>query len=157
METPTENIPIITNEKPEVKKLKKVIHENQRAALQKGMDALKLKREMIAKDKEQRKKEGLPPPEKEARVKHVQNYAPEKPVKIRKERTVYNTPKTIKESIFSDSEYIQLKELLNKEKNPVIEKTVVKEIPIEKIVHTEKVVHTERLLTGSELLNRIFF
>lgn len=142
-------------EKIELKptKAKKIQNEAQKAGLLKAMEALKTKREAIAKVKEDNILKGLPPPPKETRVKKVENYREAIAPKVRKERTVYTTPLVKRESIFSDSEYMQLKELLSKDKNPTVEiiKEVVKEVPI------EKVVHKERVLTGSELLNRIFF
>jgi len=141
METPKTVPEIIPIDK--VKKPKKPCTEAQLTNLRTGMEALKKKRELIAKDKEERIKQNLPPPPPETRVKHVQNYAVEKPVKIRKERTVYTTPKVIKESIFSDSEYLQLKELLNKEKAPIIQQ--------------KEVVVKDRVVSGSSMLDAIFF
>lgn len=151
METPKTVPEIIPIDK--VKKPKKPCTEAQLTNLRTGMEALKKKRELIAKDKEERIKQNLPPPPPETRVKHVQNYAVEKPVKIRKERTVYTTPKVIKESIFSDSEYLQLKELLNKEKAPV--KEVIKEVIQQKEVIKEVV--KDRVVSGSSMLDAIFF
>lgn len=135
-------------------------NDKQLEALRKAHLALKEKRENLAKEKDERKAKGEPEPVKVPvpRIMVAQNYGYVKPVKIRKERTVYTTPLVQKTTVtFSDSEYSQIKELLNKDKNPVVEKEIIKEIPVEKIVHTEKVVHTEKFLTGSDLLNKIFF
>lgn len=163
MQTPENTNPVVLSaeketENTEIKpekpiKPKKKATPAQLAGFAKGMAVLKAKREANAKLKEERLNEGLPPPPKEERKKKVQNYREVVPPKVRKERTVYTTPLVKKESIFSDSEYLQLKELLMKEKNPTTEviKEVIKEMPIERIVHKD------RVLTGSELLNRIFF
>jgi ribosomal protein S25 len=131
-------------------------NEKQLEALRKAHLAMKEKRETIAKEKDERKAKGEPEPPPTVPKKHVENYGYVKPVKVRKERTVYTTPLVQKVSVnFSEAEYNQIKELLNKDKNPVVEKEVIKEVIKE--VPTEKIVHTEKFLTGSELLNKIFF
>jgi ribosomal protein S25 len=133
-------------------------NEKQLEALRKAHLAMKEKRETIAKEKDERKTKGEPEPPPVVIPKKIvtQSYTYVKPKKVRKERTVYSTPLVQKVSVnFSEAEYNQIKELLNKDKNPVVEKEVIREVVKE--IPTEKIVHTEKFLTGSELLNKIFF
>lgn len=146
--------------------------EKQREALRKGMEALKSKREQMAKEKEERKKtneelkaKGLPPVEAPIKLKKQEivevKPAVVEPVKIkeRKVRSDKGVPKKdIDAKAISRGEFNELREMLKgvaamKQTEKVVEK------PVEKIVEkvVEKPVEKTKVLTGSELLNAIFF
>jgi hypothetical protein len=147
-------------------KAKRVMTEKQKAGLQKGMDALKLKRESLAKEKDERvktnvvlKEKGLPPIEPPLKIKgkDIQELPKPEPVelkvppprKVRADKGVKRdgTGTALK---VTREEFNELKSHL---KPSVVEKIVEKEVPVIK----EKIVHTEKVLSGSELLNKIFF
>lgn len=146
----------------------------QKAALQKGFEALKKKREELAKEKEEKKKvaeerkaAGLPPIEEPPKIKAVQLppikveevKVPE--VKVRKQRS--DTGIKRKESpahpkAITREEFNEIRELIKSHTKPIeteriVEKEVVREVP----VVSEKVVEKEKILTGSALLNKVFF
>lgn len=149
-------------------KAKRVMTEKQKAGLQKGMEALKAKREALSKEKDERKKtnevlkeKGLPPVEPPLKIKgkDIQVIPTVEPVEIKiKERKV-RADKGSKRATtgtplknITREEFDELKTSL-KPKETIVEKIVEKEVPVVK----EKIVHTEKLLSGSELLNKIFF
>jgi hypothetical protein len=163
-------------EAPAVKKkngnVGRPVSEKQREALKKGMEALKLKREQMAKEKDERKKtneelkaKGLPPVEPPIKLKKQEvvevKPAVVEPVKIkeRKVRSDKGVPKKdIDAKAISRGEFNELREMLKgvaamKQTEKVVEK------PVEKIVEkvVEKPVEKTKVLTGSELLNAIFF
>lgn len=148
--------------------------DKQREALKKGMEALKAKREQLAKEKDERKKtneelkaKGLPPVEAPIKLKKKEMVevkpATLEPVKVevkqRKVRSDKGIPKKdIDAKAISRGEYNELREMLKgvaamKQTEKVVEK------PVEKIVEkvVEKPVEKTKVLTGSELLNAIFF
>ena len=129
-------------------KPKRVISEQQRNNLKKGMAALKAKREGLRKEQEDDASDVVEP---------VVAPAPA-PVPIHevKAKRVY-TKQPKKESVGIE-EFNNFKNELLGRLQP---KEVIKEVSVEKIVDrpvvTEKVVEREKFLSGSELINRIFF
>lgn len=132
----------------EVKKEKRPISDKQRDNLKKGMAALKAKREGLRKEQEE---ESAAPVAPVAPVTPVSVAAPVTEVKSK--RTYNKQPK--KESVGLEE--------FNSFKNELLGKLqpTVKEVSVEKIVDrpvvTEKVIEREKFVSGSELLNRIFF
>jgi len=126
-------------------KPKKEISEKQRDNLKKGMAILKAKREGLRKEQEE---ESSTPP-----VAPPPSAPPPSPVEVKPKRTYTKTPK--KESVGLEE--------FNNFKNELLGKLqpTVKEVSVEKIVDrpvvTEKVVEREKFISGSDLLNRIFF
>ena len=141
---------------PEVKKEKRVMSDKQKDNLKKGMAALKAKRESLAKEQEE---ESYSSPN--AALVPLPNATPtpvpnatlaSAPIE-KKERKSY-----VKKSYVGVEEFNNFKnELLTtlKPRETIIEK------PIDRIVDrvVEKVVEkpVDKYLSGSELLNRIFF
>ena len=135
------------------------VNEKQMAGLRKGMEALKAKREAIAKDREvheEKKAKGeipadapLPVQPKKPKVVKVSAPPPE-PAVIQVERK----KREVKVKVAVDdvkNELASLRAELSALKKPaeVIEKVVEK--PVDRVVEKTK------LLSGSEMLNAIFF
>jgi hypothetical protein len=153
------------------KKPRPPITDKQKESLRKGMEALKLKREQLAKEKEERKKtneelkaKGLPPIEPPIKIKKqdITELPKLEPVKIevktRKPRSDKGMPRPdrVKEKIDTIAEIKKMVlDLQAKQEGKVIEKPVevIKEVPVVK----EKEVIKEKVLSGSDLLNKIFF
>jgi hypothetical protein len=142
-------------EAPPVKTRK--VNEKQMAGLRKGMEALKAKREVLAKEREvheEKKAKGeipadAPAPKEVRKVKPVKVIAPPPPppevvVVQRKPRVAKPNP-ALAELALLRTEVAALK-------------TPAKEVVVEKVVEkaVEKVVHKDRVVTGSEMLNTIF-
>ena len=142
-------------EAPPVKTRK--VNEKQMAGLRKGMEALKAKREVLAKEREvheQKKAKGeipadAPAPKEVRKPKAVKVIAPPPPppevvVVQRKPRVAKPNP-MVGEMALLRAEMAALK-------------TPAKEVVVEKVVEkaVEKVVHKDRVVTGSEMLNTIF-
>jgi hypothetical protein len=162
--------------KPQVKpvKEKRPITDKQRESLRKGMEALKVKREALAKEKEERKKtneelkaKGLPPIEPPLKIKNkdimeLPKLEPvELKIKTRKQRSDKGIPKKNPDPMLQPinrQEFAELRGLMatlraSVPTEVVKEKVVEKEVPVVK----EKEVIREKVLTGSDLLNKIFF
>lgn len=142
-------------EEPPVKTRK--VNEKQMAGLRKGMEALKTKREALAKEREvheQKKAKGeipadAPAPKEVRKPKAVKVIAPPPPppevvVVQRKPRVLKPNP-MVGEMALLRAEMAALK-------------TPAKEVVVEKVVDrvVDKVVHKDRVVTGSEMLNVIF-
>ena len=142
-------------EEPPVKTRK--VNEKQMAGLRKGMEALKAKREALAKEREvheEKKAKGeipadAPAPKEVRKPKAVKVIAPPPPppevvVVQRKPRVAKPNP-MVGEMALLRAEMAALK-------------TPAKEVVVEKVVEkaVEKVVHKDRVVTGSEMLNTIF-
>jgi hypothetical protein len=142
-------------EAPPVKTRK--VNEKQMAGLRKGMEALKAKREALAKEREvheEKKAKGeipadAPAPKEVRKPKPVKVIAPPPPppevvVVQRKPRVLKPNP-ALAELALLRTEVAALK-------------TPAKEVVVEKVVEkaVEKVVHKDRVVTGSEMLNTIF-
>jgi hypothetical protein len=151
-------------------KTKRVMSDKQLENLRKGMEVLKQKREAISKEKEEKaekKRIENPPPQSLPVVKAVPAVVePIAPIDLTKKvskprggvakrgidkddfdslrKDILTKPdyEELKNSSVSKSDYNELKNMIT-----------TKMTPIEK----EIVVHKERLLSGSELLNKIFF
>lgn len=129
------------------------VTDKQREALRKGMEAIKAKRELLAKEKEERKAKGLPDPPKVVKPEPVPAGPPPP---IRKPRKEYVRPPVNERKSICRDDFNALKTMVEEiAKKPVAEKEVVKEVvkPVEKIVEREVV----KVLSGSDLLNAVFF
>jgi hypothetical protein len=142
---------------PPAKKEKRKVSEKQMAGLRKGMEALKTKREALAKEREvhEEKQTKGEIPADAPKPKMTPNPKPPKVVKA---------PEPVPEVVV-----VQRKPRTNKP-NPMIAemaalraemsalKAPAKEVVVEKVVDrvVDKVVHKDRVVTGSELLNTIF-
>lgn len=133
-------------------KPKREISEAQKNNLKKGMAILKAKREGLRKEQEEESSKSVSPPVVAPVVAPVV-IEPVSTQEVKVKRTV----KPKKEPVGLDE--------FNTFKNEVLQKLqpkeVIKEVSVEKIVDrpvvTEKVVTKERFVSGSELLNRLFF
>ena len=128
-------------------KVKKPRSEAQKAVSEKGFAALKARREAIAKAKAEGV-EYVPPPKMpiEAIVE-----------KIVKKRSTVKAPTQV---ALVSKELAEVKEMLLKQMKPAevpapIEKEVIKEVIKE--VPVERVVEREKVLSGSALLDKLFF
>lgn len=158
-------------QQPKPVKEKRPMTDKQRESLRKGMEALKVKREQLAKEKEERKKtneelkaKGLPPVEPPLKIKkqditELPKLEPvELKVKQRKPRNDKGIPRPdrVKEKIDQIAEIKKMVlDLQAKSESKIIEKPVevIKEVPVVK----EKEIVKEKVLSGSDLLNKIFF
>ena len=159
---------------PVEEKKKRVVSDKQREALKLGMAKLKEKRELLAKEKEDRKKtneelksKGLPPVEPPIKIKkqdimELPKLEPvEVKVKERKPRADKGVPKKYTDPMMlpiSKQEFAELRGLMTTLRSSVPtevvkEKEVIKEVPVVK----EKEIVKEKVLSGSDLLNKIFF
>jgi hypothetical protein len=132
-------------EAPPPVKVKKPRTEAQKAVTEKGFAALKARREAIAKAKTEGT-EYVPPPKIETPPEVVIQ-------KVLERRKTKKAPTQV--SIVS-KELAEVKEMLLKQAKPVevekiVEKEVVREVPVDRVVEREKV------LSGSALLDRLFF
>ena len=141
--------------------------ESQMEALKKGMEALKLKREAIKVKKAEKKArikageviedssedEAPPKPKVESTQKPIVQYVPVKPRKERKDTGSTRNFKfaskedllELKTSILDTIRSTPMIKEVEKPVDRVIEKEVIKEVP------------TTKVLSGSEMLNKIFF
>jgi hypothetical protein len=144
-------LPEITNiilkqmEAPPAVKVKKPRTEAQKAVTEKGFAALKARREAIAKAKAEGT-EYVPPPKVE----------PPPEVVVERILTSRRTKKAPSQVSIVSKELAEVKEMLVKQMKPVeiekiVEKEVVREVPVDRVVEREKV------LSGSALLDRLFF
>jgi len=141
---------------PPIKKEKKKATEAQMANLKKGMEVMKAKREALAKERDEfaKKQEAGEVPADAPAPKFVPKPIVRKE-KIREERQVIVQPRKPKGPSKTQLELAALRTEISALKVPAVEKVV--EVPVERIV--EKIVPVEktRVLTGSEMLNSIFF
>lgn len=146
------------------------VSEKQLTALRAGMAKLKEKREATAKEKDERvktneelKAKGLPPIEPPIKLKKKEivemkaQAAVLEPVEIKvKERKVRVDKGMPKATSSTATEFKAMKEAFLAMQKPAEIKEVVREVQVpERVV--ERVVEKERVLSGSELLNRVFF
>lgn len=145
----------MSDSEPDQVPTKKKATDKQMANLRKGMEALKAKRETLAKDREvyEEKKSKGEIPADAPRPREVRKPKPAKVVKVpapppeviqveRKKREVKPNPMI--------GEMAALRAELSALKAPAVVKEVVVEKPVDRVVHKEKVV------TGSEMLNLLF-
>jgi len=156
------------NDEPPPPKQKKKATDKQMENLKKGMAAMKAKREALAKEREEfdaKKAAGeippnapkprlqVNPPKLQPKIIHNPPPSPEEITKARKVRAV--KVKVAVDSVVSKDDLAALKaEMLAAVQKPAPE-PVVKEVPVEKVI--EKVVSKDRVVSGSDLLNSIFF
>ena len=156
------------NDEPPPKKEKRKVTDKQMENLRKGMEVMKQKREALAKEREEfeaKKAAGeIPadapkprfqpkPPKLQPKIVHRTPPAPEELTVARKARQV--KVRVAVESVPTKDDLASLKaEMLAAMQKPAPE-PVIKEVPVEKVV--DRVVHKERVVTGSDLLNSIFF
>jgi hypothetical protein len=134
-------------------KEKRPISDKQRDNLKKGMAALKAKREGLRKEQEE--ESAAPAPAPVAAKLAVPVTEAQTVPEVKTKRTYTKQPK--KETVGLDEFNSFKNELLGK----LQPREIVKEVSVEKIVDrpivTEKVIERERFVSGSEMLNRIFF
>lgn len=134
--------------------------EKQMAGLRKGMEALKAKREALAKEREvhEEKKAKGEIPADAPRPKEVRKpkpakvvVAPPAPAPPPEVVVVQRKPRTVKPNP-------ALAELALLRTEIAALKAPAKEVVVEKVVDrvVDKVVHKDRVVTGSEMLNAIF-
>lgn len=155
----------MSDSEPDVPPVKtRKVNDKQMAGLRKGMEVLKAKREALAKEREvheEKQKKGEIPADA-PRPKLVPNPKPPKVVKVSAPPPepeiihVERKKREVKVKVAVDdvkSELASLRAELSAMKKPAEIKEVVKEVsvPVERIVEKTKV------LSGSELLNSIFF
>ena len=147
-------------------KPKKKVSEAQLANLKHGFEAIKAKREALAKERaefEEKKKKGEVPADapiprmqkKQPKLQPKVVYVPPPREEVEKVRKIQQQKvKVAAEGLLTKDDLAALKaEMMTAMQKPAPE-PVVKEVPVEKVV--EKVVHKERIVTGSEMLNQIF-
>ena len=155
------------NDEPPPKKEKRKVTDKQLENLKKGMEVMKQKREALAKEREvfeAKKAAGeipanapkprlqVNPPKLQPKIVHTPP-APEEITKARKVRAV--KVKVAVDSVVSKDDLAAVKaEMLAAVQRPAPE-PIVKEVAVEKVV--EKVVNKDRVVSGSDLLNSIFF
>ena len=168
---PIANAKIGTAKEVKEKKERKPLTDKQREALKMGMAKLKEKREELQKEKESRKKtneelkaKGLPPIEPPIKIKKqdITELPKLEPVELKvKQRKVRADKGTTRvSSVRAKTDGIEeLKkmvfELQAKTEGKVVEKPV--EVIKEVVKPVEKIVEKEKVLSGSDLLNKIFF
>ena len=139
-----------------VKKEKRKVNDKQMAALRKGMDALKVKRETLAKEREvheEKKAKGeipadTPLPVQPKKVKPVKVVtAPTPPPEV---VIVQRKPPTIKPNPMI-AEMAALRAEVSALKAPAVVVEKIVDRPVDRVVEKTKV------LSGSDLLNQIFF
>jgi hypothetical protein len=130
-------------------KVKKPRTEAQKAVTEKGFAALKARREAIMKAKAEGV-EYVPPPKIEPTAQVIAE-------RIVKKRSTVKAPTQV---ALVSKELAEVKEMLLKQMKPaeipapverIVEKIVDREVPVERVVEREKVV------SGSALLDRLFF
>jgi hypothetical protein len=148
------------DEAPPVKTRK--VNDKQMAGLRKGMEALKAKREALAKEREvhEEKQTKGEIPADAPKPKFIPNPKPPKVVKVSAPPPepevihVERKKREVKAKIAVDdvkSELAALRSELAAMKKPAEVKEVVKEVAVDRVVEKTK------LLSGSEMLNAIFF
>jgi hypothetical protein len=147
--------PIPTEKKPHGNKGRKV-NEKQMEGLRKGMEALKLKRE-LAKEKKAKKLAGGevssedegPPPEKPITREKLLEAIPLKPARTRRSPVKKETSQQYaSKNDFESFKTQVIESIKTTPKEVVVEKEVVREVPVERVV--------EKKLTGSAMLDAIF-
>ena len=148
------------DEAPPVKTRK--VNDKQMAGLRKGMEALKAKREALAKEREvhEEKQSNGEIPADAPKPKFIPNPKPPKVVKVSAPPPepaviqVERKKREVKVKVAVDdvkSELAALRSELAAMKKPAEVKEVVKEVAVDRVVEKTK------LLSGSEMLNAIFF
>jgi len=149
----------MSDDEAPVIKTKKKCSEKQLESLRKGMEKIKQKREAIAKEREEHEKKkaageipaNAPTPKyvPEPKKEKITAPAPVIPVLVTKERK----PRVVKPRVDDEirSEFASLRTELAALKKPAEVKVEVVEKPVDRIVEKTRVV------SGSELLNSIFF
>jgi hypothetical protein len=145
-----------------VKKEKKKCSETQLANLRKGMEVMKQKREEIAKQRielEAKKQKGEVPADTP-----LPKFVPKPKVKVEKvvkpekvemaERPVITRPRKPRTPAVTSNDLEAMKSSILSALAP--QKV---EVPVEKIVEkpVEKIVQKDRIVSGSDLLNAVFF
>jgi hypothetical protein len=146
-----------------VKKEKRKCSEEQLANLRKGMEAMKAKREAIAKQRvelDEKKKKGevpldtpLPKYVPKPKVVVAKAVKPEKVEMAERPVITRERKPRVKQVTATDLEAMKMSILTALAPKKEEEKAVVP-VPVEKVV--ERVVQKERVVTGSELLNKVF-
>jgi hypothetical protein len=165
-ESDTAPAPVDPNVSKKTGKPKRKVSEAQLANLKHGFEAIKAKREALAKERaefEEKKKKGEVPADapiprmqkKQPKLQPKVVYVPPPREEVEKVRKIQQQKvKVAAEGLLTKDDLAALKaEMMTAMQRPAPE-PVVKEVPVEKIV--DRVVHKERIVTGSEMLNQIF-
>jgi len=142
-----------------VKKEKRKVSDKQMAALRKGMDALKAKREALAKEREvhEEKQTKGEIPADAPKPKFIPNPKVPKVVKVSAVETAPEVVRVVRKKRETKPNPM-IGELAALRAEVSALKTPAKEVTVEKVVEkvVDKVVHKDRVVTGSEMLNAIF-
>jgi hypothetical protein len=165
-ESDTAPVPVDPNVSKKTGKPKRKVSEAQLANLKHGFEAIKAKREALAKERaefEEKKQKGEVPADapiprmqkKQPKLQPKVVYVPPPREEVEKVRKIQQQKvKVAAEGLLTKDDLAALKaEMMTAMQRPAPE-PVVKEVPVEKIV--DRVVHKERIVTGSEMLNQIF-
>jgi hypothetical protein len=138
---------------PQKPKVKKPATESQKANMAKGWEALKARRDALAKAKEEGTEPPPPPPKKEKVAKPI--------VPMTKQRNpthisiVHKELEELKTFVRDNMKPVDREVIKEVPVDRVVEKIVNRDVPVEKVV--ERVVEREKVLSGSALLDRLFF
>jgi len=137
-------------------KPKKAISDKQRENLQKGMAILKAKREALRRQQEEEATNNIPEPS--VKEKPPNDAPPVKPIVREKKKKLsvddFNNFKSeLLTSLKPSERIVEVEKPVVREVEKVVEKFIDRPVPVDRIV--EKTVN--RVISGSELLDRLFF
>ena len=152
----------MSDSEPEVKPVKKEKRkctEVQLANLRKGMEAMKQKREAIAKERveiEEKKQKGEVPADTP-----LPKFVPKSKTKVVKPEVVEMSPRPVITRTRKPRAPTVTANDLEAMKSSILSALTPQkvEVPVEKIVEkpVEKIVQKDRIVSGSDLLNAVFF
>jgi hypothetical protein len=138
---------------PPKEKVKKPATDIQKANMAKGWEALKARREALAKAKEEGTEPPAPAPKKEkVLIPSADRAKKRNPSHISVVHKELEELKTFVRDNMKPTEKIVEKQV---PVDRVVEKIVDREVPVDRVV--ERVVEREKVLSGSALLDRLFF
>ena len=132
----------------------RVISDAQREGLKKGLETLRLKREALAKEKEESKKKDLPIPEPLPIINQPNvNKELVNPPALDKPKKTRNREPTLKASELNKFKEDMIQQMTAL-KQPPQQIQQIQPQPQERVI--EKIVEKQVYLTGSDLLNKLF-
>jgi len=141
------------NTLPPKVKVKKPATDIQKANMAKGWEALKARREALAKAKEEGTEPPAPAPKKEkVLIPSAERAKKRNPSHISVVHKELEELKSFVRDNMKPTEKIVEKQV---PVDRVVEKIVDREVPVDRVV--ERVVEREKVLSGSALLDRLFF
>lgn len=133
---------------PPTKKVKKPATDIQKANMAKGWEALKARREALAKAKEEGTEPPPPAPKKERVLKPTELINRKNPSQISKVHKELEDLKTFVRDNMKPVDREVIKEVpVDRVVEKIVDREVIKEVPVER----------EKVLSGSALLDRLFF